>query len=136
MENTVSTVIIGAGDIALKRHIPAILQAPNGTLAGFYNRHYERTRERAEQYGGHAYESYQEIWDDKAVDAVLISTPPAAHAEIAIAAMKAGKHVLLEKPMTLSVKEAEDIADAAVKYGRKLMLLHIQRFYVTGNHGS
>ena len=129
LKNTVNTVIIGAGDIARKRHIPAIMQAPNGTLVGFYNRHYDRTRELAEQYGGCAYQSYQEIWDDKDVDAVLISSPPESHAEIAIAAMKAGKHVLLEKPMTLSVKEAEEIADVANRYDRKLMMLHIQRYY-------
>ena len=129
MKNTINTVIIGAGDIARKRHIPAIIQAPNGALVGFYNRHYDRTKVLAAQYGGCAYKSYQEIWDDKTVDAVLISSPPESHAEIAIAAMKAGKHVLLEKPMTLSVKEAEEIADTAAKYNRKLMMLHIQRYY-------
>lgn len=126
---TVNTVIIGAGDIALKRHIPAVLQAPNGTLAGFYNRHFDRTKELAEQYGGKAYSSLQQIWDDNDVDAVLISTPPQSHAELSIAALMAGKHVLLEKPMTLSVKEAEDIVNAVEKSQKKFMMLHIQRYY-------
>lgn len=125
----VNVVIIGVGDIALKRHIPAILKAADGNLYGFFNRHPERTKQLAKQYEVHAFESLEEIWENKAVQAVLISTPPDSHAELAIRALAAGKHVLLEKPMTRSVQEAERIRQAALEYGKKLMLLHVQRFY-------
>lgn len=125
----INIAIIGVGDIALKRHIPAILEAPDAGLYGFYNRHLDRTRQLAERFKVYAFDSLEEIWNSENVDAVLISTPPDSHGELAVRAMAAGKHVLLEKPMTRSVQEAEQIRQAASQYGRKLMLLHVQRFY-------
>ena len=125
----VNIVIIGVGDIALKRHIPAIIKLQDGNLYGLYNRHLERTKELARQYQVYAFESLEEVWKNEDVQAVLISTPPDSHAELAVSAMAAGKHVLLEKPMTRKVEEAEKIEQASIKYNRKLMMLHVQRFY-------
>lgn len=125
----VNLVIIGAGDIARKRHIPGIMKAEHGRLFGFYNRNMERTGRLAEQYQVKCYESPEEIWADPSVDAVLISTPPASHEELAVRALEAGKHVLLEKPMTLRAEEAEQILEASRRSEAKLMLLHVQRFY-------
>lgn len=128
-EEKVNIVIIGAGDIAQKRHIPAILASKYGNLTGIYNRNHETTRELAAKYGLKAYESLNEILTDKAVDAVLISTPTDSHCEIAVNALNAGKHVLLEKPMTLNTQSAREIEVAVKRTGKKLMLLHIQRYY-------
>lgn len=125
----VDLVIVGAGDIARKRHIPGIRKAEHGRLFGFYNRNVERTRELAAQYRVKCYESAEEIWEDPSVDAVLISTPPASHESLAVKALEAGKHVLLEKPMTLREEEAERIREAAERSGAKFMMLHVQRFY-------
>lgn len=125
----INIVIIGVGDIAKKRHIPAILKSQDGNLYGFYNRHTERTRQLAEQFHVHAFESLDELWKDRNVHAVLISTPPDSHEELAVQALAAGKHVLLEKPMARTIQEAEKIRQAALQYGKKLMLLHVQRFY-------
>lgn len=125
----VNIVIIGAGDIAARRHIPALLKGEHTYFYGVLNRHPESTKAVADKYGVKAYESLDEVLFDENVDAVLIGTPPDRHAEPAIAALKHGKHVLLEKPMTLSVKEAEKINKVAGETGLKLELLHVQRFY-------
>ena len=125
----VNIVIIGAGDIAVKRHIPALLQGEHTNFYGVLNNHPESTKAVADKHNVKAYSSLDEVLFDENVHAVLIGTPPDRHAEPAIAALKHGKHVLLEKPMTLSVKEAEKIDKVAKETGLKLELLHVQRFY-------
>ena len=62
------------------------------------------------------------------VDAVTIATPTALHAEIAVAALGAGKHVLVEKPIAADVPAALEMAGAAREAGRKLMVGHVERF--------
>lgn len=125
----VRIVIIGAGDIARKRHIPAIVQAEHGELYGFYNRTLSVTQALAEQYGARAFRSVDEVLADPQVDAVLISTPPMSHAELTMRALQAGKHVLLEKPMTLTVSEAEEIVSAEAASEARVTMLHVQRYY-------
>ncbi|MBP5659841.1 MAG: Gfo/Idh/MocA family oxidoreductase [Lachnospiraceae bacterium] len=125
----VNIVIIGAGEIAVRRHIPALLKGEHTNFYGVFNKHPESTKRIAERHNVYAYESLEEVLSDPNVDAVLISTSPELHAELAIAALKSGKHVLLEKPMTLSVEEAVSIDKAAKETGLKLELLHVQRFY-------
>lgn len=70
------------------------------------------------------YECVDALIRDPAIDCVIIATPPSSHAEFAIAALKQGKHVLIEKPMAISVGEAQAIADAAHKSGRTCMIGH------------
>ena len=125
----VNIVIIGAGDIAERRHIPALLKGEHTNLYGVLNRRAESTKAVAERLNIKAYGSLDEVLSDPNVQAVLIGTPPDTHADPAIAALKHGKHVLLEKPMALSVDEATAIDKAAKETGLKLELLHVQRFY-------
>lgn len=70
------------------------------------------------------YESIDALFSDSAIDCVIIATPPSLHAQFAIGALKEGKHVLIEKPMAVSVAEAQAIADAAEKSGRVCMIGH------------
>lgn len=65
---------------------------------------------------------------DPAVDIVTICTPTPTHRELAVASLRAGKHVLLEKPMALTVADAEAIAGEADAVGRVLMVAHVVRF--------
>lgn len=125
----INIVILGAGDIAIKRHIPAILKSDYTNLRGILNRHPESTKAVAERYQVKAYQDLEEVFADSEVQAVLISTPPGQHAGLAVKALNRGKHVLLEKPMALSTEEAVRINEAARASGRKLGLLHVQRFY-------
>jgi len=85
-----------------------------------------RDRARAEAYASEhglerAYGSYQELVDDPAIDAVYISLPNDAHAEWSIRVLRAGKHVLCEKPLTRRAAEAEEAFDVAEQEGRLLM---------------
>jgi predicted dehydrogenase len=66
----------------------------------------------------------RDIWDDPAINAVAIATPVATHFDLAKAALGAGKHVFVEKPMTQTVEEAEKLLDLAVAKQRVLMVDH------------
>ncbi|MCD6308716.1 MAG: Gfo/Idh/MocA family oxidoreductase [Candidatus Latescibacteria bacterium] len=72
---------------------------------------------------------FQDVIRDDTVDAVVVSTPPAAHYDIAKAALLAGKHVLVEKPITIRVDHAEELVELAEKNGRKLMAGHLLLYH-------
>ncbi len=94
----------GIGDIARKRVIPAIQFEPRSTLYGFVT----RDPAKVEAYpGARAWASVDEAIADPAVDAVYIALPVAMHADAAIKALHAGKHVLCEKPMAMNFAEAQ-----------------------------
>jgi len=76
----------------------------------------------------HAYIDYDELLANKEIDAVSICLPTYLHKEATISALKAGKHVLCEKPMAINAKEAIAMHDAAQKAGKKLMIRQNQRF--------
>ena len=73
-------------------------------------------------YDAAGYMDYRKLLEDKDIDAVLIATPDHWHSKIAIEAMDAGKHVYVEKPMTLSVEQAIELRDAQRKYNKKVQV--------------
>jgi len=79
--------------------------------------------------GDRSYSDYNQLLKDQSVDAVDICVPNFLHSQVAIAAAEAGKHVLVEKPMAITVKECDDMISAARKNGVKLMVGHNQVFY-------
>ena len=119
--------IIGCGKIAQVRHIPEYAENPYAELAGFYDLNTQRAAELATQYGGKAYESAEAMLADPAIDAVSVCVANHAHAPITIAALKAGKHVLCEKPMATTLKECEEMVKTAHEAGKFLMIGHNQR---------
>jgi predicted dehydrogenase len=102
--NTINWVVAGIGDIARKRVIPAIQSEPRSRLYGFVTR---SPAKAAEYPGARSWASIEEAVADPAVDAVYIALPVAFHATAATAALRAGKHVLCEKPMAMNFAEAE-----------------------------
>lgn len=76
-----------------------------------------------------AVDSLPFIWEDEKVEGVVIATPPDTHYRIAAAALQAGKHVLVEKPMTTKVGDAQLLKEAADKAGLTLMVGHIMRYH-------
>ena len=74
------------------------------------------------------YTNYMGLLSDNEIDAVSICLPTALHAEATIAALESGKHVLCEKPMATSLKEANAMEETAQKTGKLLMISHQQRF--------
>ena len=119
--------MIGCGKIAQVRHIPEYAEHPQAELTGFYDLNQARAQALAEQYGGKAYDSVDDLLADPAIDAVSVCTANHSHAQITIAALKAGKHVLCEKPMAVTLQECEDMVQTARDNHRFLMIGHNQR---------
>jgi len=119
--------VIGCGAIAVRRHIPEYADNPNVKLVAFADPVIERAQELAAQYGAKAYSDYEQLLAEVEVDAVSVCTPNHLHAPASIAAAKAGAHVLVEKPMATSEKEALEMIEAAKSNGVMLMVGHNQR---------
>ncbi len=114
--------IIGTGGFAGSATAPAIRSlGERGSLAAVVSRDQGRADAFAAQHGARrAYTDYADLLRDRDVDIVYISTPNAQHAEQAIAAARAGKHVLCEKPLALSVADARRMVEAFEAAGLKL----------------
>lgn len=119
--------LIGCGKIAQVRHIPEYNGNAEAKLYGFYDLNPDRAESLAKQYGGKSYGSYEDLIHDGAIDAVSILTPNVTHAEIAVAALRAGKHVLCEKPMAVTPGDCEKMVLEARASGRILMIAQNQR---------
>ena len=113
--------ILGPGRIA-HPFAHDIALVPGAELAAVGSRSLERARAFADEYGARAaYGSYEELVADPGVDVVYIASPHALHLEHARLAFEAGKHVLCEKPLALSVAEAEEMVRLAREHDRFLM---------------
>lgn len=119
--------IIGCGRIAQTRHIPEYIDNPYSEIAGYYDFNLQRAQELAKQFGGKAYESVEQLLEDKDIDAVSVCTSNDTHAEITVKALEAGKHVLCEKPMATTLEDCERMVEAAEKNNRYLMIGMNQR---------
>lgn len=119
--------IVGCGKIAQVRHIPEYLANKDAKIEGFFDFNKERAAELAEKYGGKAYETLDDMLSDQDIDAVSVCVANAAHAEDTIAALKAGKHVLCEKPMATTLEDCEAMVKTARTSGKKLMIDMNQR---------
>ena len=119
--------MIGCGRIAQVRHIPEYVANENARICGFYDINQERAGELAKKYQAKAYASYEELLADDTIDAVSVCAANSVHASITIAALKAGKHVLCEKPMAVTLEDCEAMAAASKQHGRILMIDQNQR---------
>lgn len=112
--------------------VPAILGCASAELAGFASRDPERARLAAAEWGGTGYPSYEALLADPDIEAVYVPTPNAQHAEWVHRAIRAGKHVLCEKPLAVTADEARGMvaaaADAGVLLSEAFMYLHHPRY--------
>ena len=120
--------VIGCGAIAQRRHITEYADNSQVEIVAVCDINEERVNEVAEQYNAKAYTNYEELLNDADIDAISVCLPNYLHAEVSIAALNKGKHVLCEKPMATSKEEAEAMIQAAEASGKKLMIGHNQRF--------
>ncbi len=123
--------IIGCGRIAQTRHIPEYENNKNTEIVGLYDLNYERAKELAEKLNAKAFKSIEELLADESIEAVSICTANVAHAENTIAALKAGKHVLCEKPMATTMEECVEMVRVAKECNKKLMIDQNQRLLKT-----
>ena len=119
-------LVLGIGDITRKRVLPAILAEPRSHLYGLLT----RDLGKAEAYpGARAFTDLAEALRDPSIDAVYVALPVAMHAEATIASLRAGKHVLCEKPVALDYPQAERMAAVARESGRVCGIAYYRRLY-------
>jgi predicted dehydrogenase len=120
--------IIGAGNIA-NVHMNVFKQVPEAELVAVTDVYLPLAEARAKEHGiQKVYESSDKLLEDVDIDAVVIAVSNQWHAPIAVKALEAGKHVLLEKPMAINVESAKEIVRAQRKSGRVLMIPHQLRW--------
>ena len=120
--------VIGLGRFG-EIHCDALSQLPQGELYALCTRNESRLRELSGRFNvKHAYTSYQELLKNADIDAVTVVTMWDQHATPAIAALKSGKHVFIEKPMASTVSDCEAIVRACQETNRFCMVGHICRF--------
>lgn len=126
-----TTAIVGAGLIAGKKHIPAYARQ-NGKVevVALCDLNLRAAQRVASDFGiGRAYDNFSEMLSKEKPDLVDICTPPGTHARLAVEAMRHGSHVLIEKPMALTVADCDEIVNASRQYKVKVCVAHSDLFY-------
>jgi predicted dehydrogenase len=122
--------ILSTADIALTKMLPGMRRAERCEVLAIASRDANRARAAAGAHGiARAHVSYEALLADSDVDAVYIPLPNHLHADWTIAALRAGKHVLCEKPLALTAADAERMAAEAVSSGRLLMEAFMYRHH-------
>lgn len=114
--------IIGCGGIATGKHMPALKNQPNAEMVAFCDIVEERAQDAAKKFGtedAKVYTDYRELLADRSIDIVHVCTPNDSHADISIASLEAGKHVMCEKPMAKTAADARRMVEAAKRTGKK-----------------
>ena len=122
--------LVSCGDIARKRVAPALRELEGCELVAVSRADAARAESFAKEFGARRWHAdWRALIEDREVEAVYVATPVHMHAEQAVAAAEAGKHVLCEKPMALSVAECEHMNAAAEANGVLLGVAYYRRFY-------
>jgi len=125
-----NVALLGYGSIA-RFHVQALREIPDADVrfAGVMGPRLEPTRAFADEFGfARATTSLDELLGDPAVDAVIITSPSEAHAEQTAASLRAGKHVLCEIPLAMSLADTDRLVRLADQADRRLMVCHTERF--------
>ena len=131
--------IVGLGELALEEILPAFKVAKHCRPVALVSGHPDKAKSVAEAYNIDAkniysYDDYDKLKDNPAVDIIYIVLPNHMHAEFTIRGLKAGKHILCEKPMAASVEECRRMIEASKSTGKKLAIayrLHYEPFNQT-----
>ena len=119
--------IIGCGAIA-EMHATAIKGLSNATLYGAFDTRAESAQRFAEKHGCVVFPTIEEMLACPQVDIVSICTPSGLHAKLAIQAAKAGKHIIVEKPMAITREQLDEMVATTEKYGAKVEVITQLRF--------
>jgi predicted dehydrogenase len=130
MERTLKWGLIGCGDIARKRVAPALRELDSAEFVAVARARAERAGAFAREFGARrACAHWRDLVEAPDIEAVYVATPVHLHAEQAVAAAEAGKHVLCEKPMALDLEQCERMIDACASAGVRLGVAYYRRFY-------
>ncbi len=128
MADELNMGVIGCGGIS-RAHLPAQRELENVRTVAVCDIDESAARAAAEEYQvAHVYTDWRALLEDDAVEAVAVLLPHHLHRDAAVAAAEAGKHVLCEKPMAVSLQEADEMIAAAEQAGVVLMIAQILRF--------
>jgi len=115
--------IVGCGRVAEERHLPSLLRLPGIRVVATADLDAARSGRLADRLGAPVRLSdYLALVERRDVDAVAILTPTQSHAEIALAALEAGKHVLVEKPLALTLADCDRLIEAAARSTSKVVV--------------
>ena len=122
--------IVGCGEVTQILHVPSLAQLPEQfTLAALCDVSDQVLQTVGDQWRvAKRYHDYRELIAQGDVDAVLVANPDAYHAEVALAAIAAGKHVLIEKPMCMTLHEADAIRAAQERTGVTVQVGYMRRY--------
>ncbi len=126
----VKLAVVGAGcpNIATSNHLPAISQTPSVELVALCDINAEGVKKEAEKWGVRYYTDICDLLKDEEIELVDICTPDQFHCEHTILSARAGKHILCEKPMAISLEQADKMIEAIRSSGVKFMTGHQRRF--------
>jgi predicted dehydrogenase len=128
MSDPVRLALIGCGRIAQVAHLPAVEKAEGVELVAVSDPSGAVAHSVARRYGlAAAYTNQGSVWADESVEAVIITTPDRFHHALTTEALGAGKHVLVEKPLTATVEEAEDLVELVDRTGLTLQVGAMKR---------
>lgn len=136
IEKKLGWAVVGLGQLALGQIMPAFELCDQAQPTALVSGHPDKAKVVADAYGIersaiYNYQNFDEIATDDRIDVVYIVLPNSMHAEFTIRALQAGKHVLCEKPMAVSIDECQRMIDTAKNVDRKLMVayrLHYEPF--------
>lgn len=129
VKKTIHWGIIGVGDVCELKSGPGFYKAPDSQLTAVMRRNAEKAKDFAQRHNVNTwYDNAEALLANSDIDAIYIATPPAQHKDYAIAALHAGKHVYIEKPVTLNADECEAIIAAEKNSGKKVSVAHYRRY--------
>lgn len=138
--------VIGLGRSGWEIHCSFLSKAKQFQLAAVCDQSPERLKQAGELFNTKTYSSAQELISDSDIELVVVSAPSHLHKSLALAVLAAGKHVIVEKPMSTTLADADEMLDAAEKSGRVLTVFHnrrwdrdylmIKKFFQEGRFGS
>lgn len=121
--------VVGVGAIAQILHLPLLRELPGARVEALCDIDDNKAQSIADRLEiPHVFEKHEQLLDSDTVDAVVICSPNNLHQSQAIAALEAGKHVLVERPLALTAKGAEAVVEAAEKADRTLMVAYNNRY--------
>lgn len=124
----IRTGIVGLGKVA-HLHAQALANLPNSDFRAVRSRSLSKAQIFADQYKVNAYENIKQMVSEEQLDLVIICTPHPNHLEPTIEAMRAGAHVLVEKPLASTLEDCDAMIEVSRETGRKLGVISQRRFY-------
>jgi scyllo-inositol 2-dehydrogenase (NADP+) len=131
-ERRIRIGVVGAGVAAVNAHLPILARSADFELLSVCDSNAQRAAAQARKWNiSHSYCDLKDFLKTPGLEAVVIATPPDSHLDIALLCIRAGKHLLAEKPLAISTRECEQIRVAAASEGVAVAVNHEKRFHPT-----